>query len=672
MNFFDQQEQALKKSRSLIFIYFVCICLIIAVIYFTVFFLFSVGAQYQEFEHGGLQLPATLWNPALLFVVVMSTLSVIGIGTIIKVYALSGGGGAVAESLGGVLVATNTKDPLERRLLNVVEEMAIASGVPVPRVYILPSENGINAFAAGTRIDTAVIGVTRGCLRLLRRDELQGVIAHEFSHILNGDMRLNLRLIGVLSGLLILSQIGYWAFRLSAHRRGGRSRNGDAKAQVAILIVGLVVMVMGYLGVLCSRIIKSAVSRQREFLADASAVQFTRNPDGIGGALKKIGGLQAGSRIESPNAEEASHMFFSSGFSFSSLFATHPPLRTRIKKIDPAFNGTFDTVREEELVRQEEEVAEKEIESNRKGGFAIPGMEAVRDSIGGVALLSAQDSAALAPNSSGADTVLDSIGTTDASHIAYAQVLREAIPQELLDASHDPCDARGLICALLIVSSGLSRDEMFAEISEVLEPDIRASVESLLPILDSLGVVFRIPLVEMSIPVLRSLSDHQSASFLEVVYKIITADKKISLFEYVLSKIITNRLQGAASEGIFSKEKSLDDLTRECSRLLAIVARYGTSNPQSQERAFSDGLKEIFPASAGSLASIPAIPFRDLDRILESLLKTGMKDRQKVIHACFHTIRSDGQITVEQAEVFRAIADTLEVPVPPILANTNG
>lgn len=425
--------------------------------------------------------------------------------------------------------------------------------------------------------------------------------------------------------------------------------------QIALFILGFIVMVTGHIGVVFSRLIKSAVSRQREFLADASAVQFTRNPDGIGGALKKIGGYQIGSILLSPKAEEASHMFFSSGLSsFSSLFATHPPLVTRIKKIDPLFDRKFSRIKEEELLSSVEESAKKE-------------MDAVQDAFGGKGILTASSSILLAPVMGTTDTLLESIGTTDASHIAYAQMLRESIPEAVIEASHDPSDARSLICALLLVSSDHSNEKEFLQIDEFLDEEIKKSVLTLLPLLASMNVAFRIPLVEMCVPILKTLSSEQIEDFIKVVYQLITLDKKVSLFEYVLSKIITNRLQEKTSGGLFSRETSLEELSRECTHLLATIARYGGSGISSQEKTFADGLQEVFPSSAVSLSSIPALSFKDLDGILEALLGTSMQDRERLIKACFRTICPDKGITLEQAEIFRAIADTLEVPVPPVV-----
>ncbi len=331
MDFFAQQDKARKHTTVLVVYFVIAVVCIIASVYFASLLIFRV----TENGHAlGEPLPElVLWDPKLFLQVVLGTLAVVIIGSIYKTLALSKGGSAVAESLGGRLVPADPGDPDERKLRNVVEEMAIAAGVPVPKIYVLPEEQGINAFAAGHTPEDAAIAVTRGSLTLLSRDELQGVIGHEFSHILNGDMRLNLRIMGVIFGIVCLSVIG----RVLIYSRGGRGRQGGNP----MMYLGLALIVIGAIGVLFGRLIQAALSRQREFLADASSVQFTRNPAGLSGALQKIGG--AGSRIDSPHAGEASHMFFGNGVAkpFLDALATHPPLPERIRAIDPAWDGKF-------------------------------------------------------------------------------------------------------------------------------------------------------------------------------------------------------------------------------------------------------------------------------------------------------------------------------------------
>ena len=352
MDFFERQDKARKKTKLLVFYFILAVAALIVAVYFAALLIFS-GVQAQQHRNFGESPQFALWNPQLFLGVAGGVLAVVLIGSGYKTVALAQGGSAVSEMMGARLVSPNTNDPDERKLLNVVEEMAIASGVPVPHVYVMDEEDGINAFAAGHKPGDATITVTRGCVKILSRDELQGVIGHEFSHILNGDMRLNLRLMGIIFGILCLAIIG--RVLLQTARVGGRGRG-----QNPLPLLGLLLLVIGYIGVFFGRLIQAAVSRQREFLADASSVQFTRNPGGITGALKKIGGLgETGSRLSHAHAEELSHMFFGNGVSepFIGLLETHPPLAERIRVFDPNFDGKFPYVRYDGRDRPPEEIS---------------------------------------------------------------------------------------------------------------------------------------------------------------------------------------------------------------------------------------------------------------------------------------------------------------------------
>lgn len=340
MDFFQQQDAARRNTTYLVVVFVVAVFAIIVALYVAI----GAFAIYMASD-GGPDPLSILLHPALLLGVPLGVITVVALGTGYKTAALAATGGAgVARSLGGRPLAPDTTDPVERRILNVVEEMSIASGVPVPDVYLL-DDQAINAFAAGWRTDSAVVGVTRGAAERLTRDELQGVMAHEFSHVLNGDMRLNLRLIGVVHGILVIGLIGYYIMRMvasgSSNRRRSSNKDGGGNAGLALLALGGAIFVIGYAGVFAGRLIKAAVSRQREYLADASSVQFTRNPDGIGGALAKIGGAGTGSRLASPHVEQASHLLFAQGLNLSSLLATHPPLQERIRRVLPSWDGRF-------------------------------------------------------------------------------------------------------------------------------------------------------------------------------------------------------------------------------------------------------------------------------------------------------------------------------------------
>jgi len=406
MDFFERQDQARRNTKLLVVYFILGVALLIVAVYAAVLGIFT-GVSSRHHQVYGEQVQIALWNPQLFLFAAVGTLAVIGLGSGFKTLELAQGGSTVATMLGGRLVAPTTSDPDERKLRNVVEEMAIAAGVPVPQVYLLPQEQGINAFAAGHSTSDAVVAVTAGAVKLLTRDELQGVIGHEFSHILNGDMRLNLRLMGIVFGILCLAVIG----RVLLYTR---SRSSKDKNPLPLL--GLALIVIGWIGVLFGRLIQAAVSRQREFLADASSVQFTRNPAGLAGALRKIGGLSFGSKLQAAHAEEASHMFFGNGMgeSFFHMMDTHPPLAERIRAIDPSFDGSFPPVSVAETARAAPRAAPPQRSALP---FPFPGMPRAQ---GGMARL--------APPIIAAQTVMASAGNPTPAHLRYAEGLRVSIP----------------------------------------------------------------------------------------------------------------------------------------------------------------------------------------------------------------------------------------------------
>jgi len=348
MDFFAEQDRARRNTRRLLLLFALAVLILVVLTNLVVAFALW---SFDERVHGSwdytVQAPALEGAmPPAHFLAYLSLPLFLGVGAGVSAaialasglrhLQLARGGAAVAEMLGGSVLEPDSRTPAERRLLNVVEEMAIASGVPVPQVYRVPGE-GINAFAAGYALDDAVIGFTDVALEQLGRDELQGVVAHEFSHILNGDMRLNLRLIAVLHGILFIAQAGRVLLD-STGRASARDRKGGSLA-----LIGLALLLLGSAGVFFGRLIKAGVSREREFLADASAVQFTRNPAGLADALRRIGALAQQGAIASPRAEEASHLFFAQAIvvRLGSLFATHPPLEKRIRRLDPGWDGRY-------------------------------------------------------------------------------------------------------------------------------------------------------------------------------------------------------------------------------------------------------------------------------------------------------------------------------------------
>lgn len=558
MNFFLSQETSRKKTKILVFYFVVCVLILLAAVYLAIFG-FGTYLAIQEVPLDW----KVWWQPDFFIPTALVTLGFITCGSLYKVSSLAHGGGKkVAELVGGKLLPSNTKNLKERQLLNVVEEMSIASGTPVPSVYLL-DESSINAFAAGFSPKDAVVGVTKGTIENLNRDELQGVIAHEFSHIFNGDMRLNIRLMGIVHGILIIALVGSLLMRT----RGRRN---------PLPLLGLILLVIGYAGVFFGKLIKAAISREREFLADASAVQFTRNPDGIGGALKKIGSLAAGSRIQNPKAEEASHFYFANGLrpAFLNALATHPPLEERIKRIEPMFDGKFASPSK---IRAEAPQGRINIDPQK---------------------------------------VASRVGAMPPENLIYAAAMLSGFSETLQSKIHDPVGACNVIYALLA-----------KEDFQGLKPEAR------------------LPLVELAIPALKSLSPSEYEAFRRRVKELSGADKKIDLFEFVLEQILIKNLDphfGKTKKG--GKEVStMATVKKECEALLLAVEAFARHEKQNE------------------------INLDALSGALEKLSRARPKLKEEILKQLVAAIQSDGTVSFEEAEFLRGICMALELPLPPFV-----
>ncbi|MDD5521106.1 MAG: M48 family metallopeptidase [Kiritimatiellae bacterium] len=630
MDFFKSQDAARKKSSILVVYYCLAVIMIVLAVYVAAMVLFQ-GAMAQS---GHKMAVKTLWNTELFVWITGITSAIVLIGTIYKISQLSSGGAAVAEMLGGVEIETNTRDLDQRKILNVVEEISIASGVPVPRVFLLEGEEGINAFAAGFSPSDAVIGVTSGCIGQLNRDELQGVIAHEFSHILNGDMKLNIRLLGVLNGILVIGLIGYWIFRSTSRTR---SKKGNA---LPVILFGLIVWAIGYIGVFFGKLIKSAVSRQREYLADASAVQFTRNPAGIAGALKKIGGFTSGSKIQNDHAEEASHFFFCNGLaeSFSNLMATHPPLEDRIKRLDPYFEmeraGQLDVL----------EITPPQLpDDNMAAGVSR-----------------------FAVNSA---NVIASVGVPTSDHVKYASKLVSNMPVEVVNAVHETSGAGAVVYALLMNSEEQSRNLQLKYLADNVEGNVYNHVLQLIPVVAKMGDEAKLPLVDMAIPALKRLTHSQYLIFRKHVDGLVLADKEVDLFEYTLQRILMRHL--ASSFGRISSPSiryyDVNSVLPICGKLLSCLAYWGADDAETAKKAFEAGARKLVSGNVLAMSPVDNCGLPMLNENLNQVVAASPMVKKQVLDACVTCIGADGYVTLEEAELIRAIADSMDCPLPPFL-----
>ncbi|MBC8243931.1 MAG: M48 family metallopeptidase [Verrucomicrobia bacterium] len=666
MDFFERQRQAKKKTGVLVFLFCVAVLLISLLNFLIIAAVVPLAGV--ERNKGDLDF-STLQDPLLALWVVLGTFVIICLAGLYRKSQLSGGGSSIASMMGGRLVNMASTDADEQKLMNVVEEMAIASSVPMPEVYVMDGEKGINAFAAGYTVDDAVVGVTDGCMRRLQRDELQGVIAHEFSHILNQDMRLNLRLVAVVFGLLALAQLGQLMMRIGFSSSGRRSRSSRNEGGGAALIgiAGLGIMASGGLGILMGNLIKSAVSRQREYLADASAVQFTRNPEGLSGALKKIGALSMGSRLVSPHADEASHMFFGNGMrkSWFAITSTHPPLLERIQLLEPSFDGDFSEVK----IEEKPSPAAKPDASSRGTQAAIP-VPGVGDALGQALPPVVMGLAAAGQVQVGsAAAVADSVGNPTQQHIDFAAALLQSLPKPVREAARDTHDACALVFALLLdPEEGPVRKKQLGQVGNLFGETMAKATLKLSGEVTQLDPRAKLPVADLAIGALRRLAREQFDSFTRLLETLAAADEQIDLFEFSLSKLVIRHL-----EPHFLKQRkktdqyySLKRLGHECSVLISSLACTAGSDDETIQKAHQAGAAHLAEAAEVNQLPDAECGLNELDQALATLAGVAPNLKRQLIQAAAATVSADGYLQIQEAELLRAISDSLDCPMPPL------
>ncbi|WP_293778889.1 M48 family metallopeptidase [uncultured Oxalicibacterium sp.] len=650
MSFFEQQEDARRQTRRLIWLFVLAVIAIVLAVNVAMTLLWAwLHGTAQGMQH-------VTYPPAFFLTNTLVTLMLIVGGTMIELFNLRDGGDAVARMAGGRLVATDTRDALERRLLNVVEEMALASGIACPKAYVLDRESSINAFAAGYNANEAVIAVTQGTLQRLSRDELQGVVAHEFSHILNGDMRLNVRLIGVLFGIQMVAGFGQQMMRIGARTSviaaPRRRDNNGVPVQLFIMAAGAALFAIGYIGIVFGRLIKSAVSRQREFLADASAVQFTRNPDGIGQALRKIGGLvrEGGeaSRIMHGNAEHLSHLFLSAvrpGL-LDGWFATHPSLSERLRRI----YGRH-------VAMMEAPVIETPVDP-------MPVAEALPD----------LPYAALAPRDV---TVRDAQQEAAAEIVAAAhqgkreQPIVEIRRHPLIErAVHEPYTAILLVLALFAEADGMLREPQQAVLQRQVPKQFDSVMEMIVAI-RSLSPVTRFPLLDLAIPTLRRLPVNAHMRMLDDVAQLVASDQRVSLQEMAMQLVLMRRLDGHASRAVPVRFHDLHELRSECLILLSLVAHATASR---QRVAAEEALLRATTAipgvafTAAELVPRHALGQKEIKRVLERSNQLAPLTKPILVKAMLAVAGTESPLALPLADLLRALCAALDVPMPNAVA----
>jgi Zn-dependent protease with chaperone function len=595
----------------------------------------SLAAQFRRVPQS-LYVWGAIGTAALIFVV-----------SLFKVARLGSGGAAVAEMAEARRIAPNSSDPLERRFLNVVEEMAIASGVRVPQVYVMDGERGINAFAAGWNVSGAVVAATRGALETLNRDELQGVVGHEFSHILNGDMRLNIRMLGVLAGIVFIGAIGEFIMRSTRESR-------DSKGAGGIFVAGLALFAIGYVGLFFARLIKAAVSRQREFLADASSVQFTRNPDGIAGALDQIRSASGGALISARCAEDLSHMFFGESvrLRLGGLLATHPSLDERIKRVNPRFQPS--TYRQHRPPQAEEASAQSPDGAAGFAGEAAPAGRRARD-------------AGTAWGRSPAESA-NLVGSVDAGKLDYAARLLAAVPAPLREALREPDGACAAMVALLIAPK---EEVMRQQLDAVARATTLAErVAALLPHTRDLGLGFHLPVIDLALATVKSAPEATKKNLVAALEAAAYADRRVSLHEFVVLTLVRDQLAPNAKPGAMPS-KRIAQLEAAAATVLALMAHAGTRADATGAR--QDALQAALRAGAETMgiaegAAAKAVLNLDAARAaLEALKELAPMQKAVLVKGLFAAVTADGTIRVAEAGLMRLVGAMLDCPLPPLL-----
>ncbi len=639
MDFFAAQELARKRTRVMVVLFVLAVLCIALALYAVCVYALGSNLLAPEDAVPG---PLVLWQPNLFFGILAGVVILVTACSLFKIARLRSGGAYVARSMGGLEVLRSTKDADEQMLLNIVEEMSIASGVPMPAVYLLPEE-GINAFAAGFTVSDAVVAVTRGCLRSLTRDELQGVVAHEFSHILNGDMRMNIRLMGVLFGILAIAVLGQLFVRGTAHASFWRSRRskGSGSATLVLLLVGLAVMVIGYIGVFFGRLIQSSISRQREYLADAAAVQFTRHPQGIAGALKKIGAAPMHGVVANAHSQEAAHFFFASAFKSRRmrLFATHPPLSERIRAIEPSWDGRFNHAARTHAPRRADQ---------QKSKSSRPPLQ---------------------PHD-----FIHTIGQVSAAAIVTAQQMREQIGADLDHARQNMQVARGVLIGLGISASSADDDAVqLLQVKKSMEATVYREVESWLPRLRGMHINQRFALLDAALPIAVGPDPATCTPLIDLLHDLAHQDAEVNLEELALlratSMFVEQRRRPARRIAAMSPAQMEMPL---CVMLSAIA--YATGSDEAvRVTAFKKGARicNRYLLKESLLLPQDCITIEALEAALDQFTHLPIPQKKVIFEGALAVVLADGSVSQDEYSVIRVIALSLGLPMPPLSTDSS-
>ena len=628
MDFFQHQERARRKTGLLVLYFVVAVVAVIASVTAAMLLIL-------HFSGAGVSLQAPWAHPLTAWIALGTFVVIVG-GCLVKTWQLRKGGPALAEMMGAKPIDATTTDNSEQRLLNVVEEMSIAAGIPAPRIYVLEQEPAINAFAAGFRPSEAIVAVTRGTLDKLSRDELQAIIGHEFSHILNADIRINLRMVAVLAGILAVGKVGEHLLHSQRHQSRSSRRNNKGN----LVIVGLALMVIGYVGLFFGRLIKAAISRQRELLADASAVQFTRNPDGLAGALIQVRN-NGGSYLANAHAEDMSHMCFvlPVKMHLQRWLSTHPPVDERLTALGEGW-----VARARARARQSGDPSPNPLSAPQAAnvdgslGFA-PGASPVR--------------------------VSSQVGTVKDADIDWAQTTLAQLPEEIRQSLRQPQGARRALLALILASN---RNDTAHQLRQAGLADDQPALETLAEALRPLGATLRLPVIDLALPALKNEPRAAREQLLAELESLAKADNTFSLFEWALLGLARQQLGERAGRNRHTRFHRYGAVAAELQLLFSLLVWASGATQDTGTALFSRYTQGLLPAGRTLLPLTHCSSdklFQAVDRLtdLSPLLKG------PIIDSAVALAMDDGELKTRERETLRALSSLLECPLPPCFAD---
>jgi Zn-dependent protease with chaperone function len=644
MDFFEHQAQAKAASKRLLFLFLLVTFVVVVCVDFVIYTISKLQMLDTTLVHkvSNVSIQDFIdWQLSWYGLAAASvSILIIGFGSLMRWLDLRKGGGGLAINLGARSLGFASKDEKEQRLINVVEEMAIAAGIIPPSIFILDYESSINAFVAGYEIEDSALIVTNGLLNNMDRDELQAVVGHEFSHILHGDNRINIHLMIMIAGFVWVSEIGHSLTSRHSYR-GSRSYTGrSSKGRQQAASIGIPLIIVGFFGAFCGRLIRASVSRKREYLADASAVQFTRNPQAMASALNVIRSNANKGYLKNSKAEELSHMCISPSKK-SSWFSSHPPLDDRINTIDATFIKRHEA--RERKSEREEKRSDKQAQKN----------QATRNMY----------SADIPQMQLGASQHLhDVIGTMSAVNLEYAMSLHEQFPAEYKKALQGPELAKTMLLYLLLNDKPDLRAEQLTWLEQQLSKS-QDYLHSLTMLSQGIQSRLALPLVELLIPLLKTLDDQTKKSLLEQVLIMAKWDGKLTMFEICLYSLLKENLQPSSKNATSHSIKKIKLVAYEFNLVVSCFI-HKSGGSAADKNNLHQAMMNIFSLESQSLINKEQIIPNKLYATFKKLKALSPMLKRSLMDVCGDIVFHDKIVQSCEYESLKLMSLILSCPMP--------